>query len=156
AEIERQIPRDPDLDPARIQRGYLALVAVVAAATSAAAALIHGRGFDRTVETPRDLGAVGAGMLGGITLAALALRRRLGKNLYGRGVLLLFACMPAAILAHRAVGAAAGMSVTQLVVGDLVVFAVVFGVVGITMERWAGWIAIITLACAVAGAYAPS
>jgi hypothetical protein len=48
------------------------------------------------------------------------------------------------------------MPVTHVVVGDLVVISVLFGVATVTMERRYGWMAALSLAGAAAGTLEPS
>ena len=155
AAIEEHVPRDPELDPnvvadEREMVTWLFLVACLAHS----APLLTETGA-RFMTQPWVLIGLNAAVLSA-GMAFIATRwMRISKNLYGRRFAGMFPVALGALLLHRAVALAIGTPGARVLAGDLVVMATFLAVIGLTQDRWVGWLALVAGVAAAIAAVVP-
>ncbi|MFT3774310.1 MAG: serine/threonine-protein kinase [Minicystis sp.] len=152
--LARNLPRDPELDPALVVRERRILASVFVALPFVIMGVLLARGAERPVG-PRGLVGFAALNVAVGAVAVAVLRRRLARNLYGRRLAALYIGFGAAMLVHRLLAARLAMTVAQTLVGDLVALASLTACAALAVDRRLALPAAWMLACGVAGAFVP-
>lgn len=152
AAIEGHLPRDPDLDPSVVRRDVQILRSAVLIA--AVATVITVAIFFRPLGV-RGLASISA-FLVSVELTVIALRwRSITRNTFGRRSAGILVFGTISILLHRMLALEMGTIFEQVVVVDLLLMALIYAFVAVTVQRWVAVPAIIALAAAAAGAHFP-
>lgn len=134
-EIERHLPRDPDLDPntSRPARLALALAIIAVVAAILVGAQIRG-GFANI--TPLEFLVVPSSIVGLTAFSMVVFRKRLVTNRYGArmsGVVMLAATT---MIAHRLLALHLGQSIRQTLVVDMLMLGFELALAALLFARW--------------------
>jgi serine/threonine-protein kinase len=150
--IDEHVPRDPDLDPTLVVRERQILSACFLVGFAVHGVLLVIPSTARILLAPAGVLGVAAGNCALVLVATLGRWRRLTRNAYGRQLATISIAGALALLGHRWIGLAIGMTGAQILVEDAVLLAMLFGVIAQGEHRWLLWVTGISIASAVASA----
>jgi serine/threonine-protein kinase len=155
-EIERNVPRDPELDPSPVlrERKLLSAFFIVAYAMTGASLLVPAGA--RWMMTPGPMLGLTAGasaLLGSL----IALRReQLARNRYGKRLAVIFLATVAALLGNRLVGLHLGLRPEHIVLEDEVLQTGMMVMTALLFDGWLIALAALSAATVVAGSIWPA
>jgi hypothetical protein len=153
AEIEKHVPRDPELDPTLVVRERQILSAFFCLAYLVHSAVLLHPTLARLYMQPRPLILLPSILFGVLAVGLVARRPLLARNVYGRRLTWLFPLGLGAVIAHRAVDLHLRLAAPQILIGDGFLLALLYAIVAVGDHAWLGWVSLITVAASIASAF---